>query len=122
MKSYIISWYVVVVTGFVIVARRVTECGKGSLSVSVFRRYGGDIFETINSSGLPHACHDDNNLTYLVSEEQCVKNQELLHGNIKRYRFHDTELSTSIVSQLPSILQSKVNTCIVYPCIYVVTS
>ena len=110
MKSYIISWYVVVVTGFVIVVSRVTECGEGSLPVSVFRRYRGDSFETIDSSGLSNICRDDNNLTYLVSEGRCVKNQELLHGN-KCYRFRDTELSTSIVSQLPSILQLKVNTC-----------
>ena len=48
----IISWYVVVVTGFVIVVSRVTECGEGSLPVSVFRRYGGDSFETSNSSRL----------------------------------------------------------------------
>ena len=49
MKSYIIvSWYVVVITDFVIVSSRMTERDEGSLPGSVIRRYTGDIFETSN--------------------------------------------------------------------------
>ena len=50
------------------------------IPVSVTRRLGGDSFHVLNSSD-PLLCGDDNNLTYLVHERRCVKNQELFSGN-----------------------------------------
>ena len=54
-------------------------CEEG-IPVSVHRRQGGDSFHILNSSE-QFVCHDDNDLTYLVHERRCVKNQELFNGN-----------------------------------------
>ena len=50
-------------------------CEEG-IPVSVYRRLSGDTYWYLNSSR-HSVCHDDNNLTYLVNERTCVKNQEL---------------------------------------------
>ena len=43
----------------------------------VSRRQTGDIYYFINSSG---TCNSDNKTTYLINENQCVKDQELSKG------------------------------------------
>ena len=48
---------------------------------TVSRRQSGDIYTHYNSSST-FACRDDNNLTYLVSEGRCVKNQQLINSNL----------------------------------------
>ena len=48
---------------------------------TVNRRQSGDIYTHYNSSST-FACRDDINLTYLVSEGRCVKNQQLIRGNL----------------------------------------
>ena len=50
------------------------------IPVSVHRRLGGDSFQVLDPSD-QLLCHDDNNLTYLVHERRCVKDQELFSGN-----------------------------------------
>ena len=45
----------------------------------VNRRQSGDTFKRFDLS-MPSICSDRNELTYLVSEGQCVRNQELLNG------------------------------------------
>lgn len=46
----------------------------------VSRRHGGDIYQlSTRDEIVSQTCHDDNNLTYLVSEQRCVRNQELLN-------------------------------------------
>jgi hypothetical protein len=52
---------------------------KLNLPVNVTRRVGGDMY-TYATSTIFFTCHDDNNLTFLVSEKRCVKNEELLNG------------------------------------------
>ena len=47
---------------------------------SVSRRLGGDSYFTSNSM-LRSICHDDSNLTLLVNETRCAKNEELFNGN-----------------------------------------
>ena len=54
------------------------------IPVSVTRRLYGDAYRYLNSSDHHHeVCHDGNNLTYLVNERRCVKNQELFSGKIQ---------------------------------------
>ena len=55
--------------------------GDTNVPVTVNRRLNGDIYYTNFNSTDPSACSDDNNLTFLVSERRCVKNQELFDGN-----------------------------------------
>ena len=47
---------------------------------SVSRRLGGDSYFTSNLT-LQSICHDDSNLTFLVNETRCAKNEELFNGN-----------------------------------------
>lgn len=47
----------------------------------VYRRLSGDSYSFYNSTHEQSICRDDNNLTYLVNERKCVKNQELLNSN-----------------------------------------
>ena len=54
--------------------------GEEGVPMSVSRRRGGDSFHILNSSE-QFLCRDDNDLTYLVHERRCVKNQELFNGN-----------------------------------------
>ena len=49
------------------------------IPASVIRRLGGDSYTHFNSS-VKSICHDDGNLTYMIGERRCVKNQELYHG------------------------------------------
>ena len=51
-----------------------------TVPVRVTRRLTGDIYYD-NLSNY-YICRDDDNLTFLVSERRCVKNQELLNGII----------------------------------------
>ena len=51
-----------------------------NVPVRVKRRLTGDIYYD-NLTNF-YICHDDDNLTFLVSERRCVKNQELLNGII----------------------------------------
>ena len=48
----------------------------------VHRRLSGDTYRYLNSGNLTDLsiCHDDGNLTFIVSERRCVKNQELIKG------------------------------------------
>ena len=59
---------------------------KEEIPVTVSRRLSGDSYQYFNSSSLPPLCLDD--LTYLVSEDRCVGDQELfvINGN------HDIDL------------------------------
>lgn len=58
----------------------VAECNqKLEIPVTVSRRSGGDSYVLTNNSS-PMLCNEGNNLTYLVSERQCVNNEELLRG------------------------------------------
>lgn len=46
----------------------------------VSRRDSGDTYQlSISIEERMVICNEDNNLTYLVSEQQCVRNQELLN-------------------------------------------
>ena len=56
-----------------------TNCNEPETIEIVHRRPSGDTFKSFNSSILS-TCSDHNELTYLVSEGQCVRNQELLNG------------------------------------------
>ena len=58
-------------------------CEEG-IPVSVHRRLGGDTYWYLNSSD-PFLCRDDKNLTYLVNERRCMKNQELFTDSGKHY-------------------------------------
>ena len=42
---------------------------------TVRRRHVGDVYSDVDNRRI---CQDANNLTYLVDEEQCVRNEELL--------------------------------------------
>jgi hypothetical protein len=48
-----------------------------NVPLNVTRRIGGDIYATSTNF---FTCHDDHNLTFLVGERRCVKNEELLNG------------------------------------------
>lgn len=50
-----------------------------NVPVSVIRRIRGDIFYYVTSTN--HFVCNDNNVTFLVSENRCIKNEELLNGN-----------------------------------------
>lgn len=54
---------------------------EAEIPETVNRRQNGDIYTHYNSSST-FACRDDNNLTYFVSERKCVKNQQLINGNL----------------------------------------
>ena len=48
---------------------------------SVSRRTGGDsYFTTLSNSTIESICHDGSNLTFLVNETRCAKNEELFNG------------------------------------------
>ncbi len=49
----------------------------------VSRRQNGDIYFLINSS--MHMSCDNENTSYLIGEDKCVKEQELFKGNNKLY-------------------------------------
>lgn len=50
---------------------------KGSETPEVInRRNSGDTYQLLSTT---EVCNEGNNLTYLVSEQQCVRNQELLN-------------------------------------------
>ena len=55
-----------------------TNGADSRIPVTVSRRQTGD--SIIFSSGDQTLCNIDDNLTYLVSERQCVRNQGLLNG------------------------------------------
>ena len=49
---------------------------------TVSRRIGGDSYFTILSdSTVQSICHYDDNLTFLVNERRCARNEELFNGN-----------------------------------------
>ena len=56
-----------------------------NLPERVSRRQTGDVYFFINSSG---TCSDDNKTTYLISENQCVKDQELFKGISSKEMYH----------------------------------
>ena len=62
---------------------------EDEVSVSVSRRLSGDLYKNFNSS-VYYTCQGDN-LTFLVSERMCVKNQELIDG----MRYLDTVTACS---------------------------
>ena len=50
-----------------------------NVPISVTRRIGGDIYYVTSTTHF--VCNNDNNITFLVSENRCIKNEELLNGN-----------------------------------------
>ena len=49
---------------------------------SVSRRLSGDSYFTIlSNSTIESICHDGSNLTFLVNERRCAKNEELFNGS-----------------------------------------
>ena len=60
---------------------KLSHC-KENTPVIVNRRALGDTFTLINSGLDLSICSDDQNLTYLVSSGKCVKNNDLLRGNL----------------------------------------
>ena len=48
-----------------------------NVPVSVSRRIGGDIYYVTSTS---HFVCSNDNVTFLVSENRCIKNEELLNG------------------------------------------
>ena len=51
-----------------------------NVPVSVTRRIGGDIYYVTSTRHF--VCSNGNNVTFLVSENRCIKNEELLNGNL----------------------------------------
>ena len=56
----------------------ILEMAGSEIPEVVNRRDGGDIYQLLFSTGF-ETCSEGNNLTYLVSERKCVRNQELLN-------------------------------------------
>ena len=50
-----------------------------NVPISVTRRIGGDIYYVTSTTHF--VCNNDNNITFLVSENRCIKSEELLNGN-----------------------------------------
>ena len=65
---------------FILMAISVTKlfASEDGIPVLVNRRPSGDTFQPFNES--LSVCSDEQNVTYLVSERRCVKNQELYRG------------------------------------------
>ena len=59
------------------IASNLVLASETNVPVEVNRRSDGDIYRYLNSSH--EVCHD--NLTYLVSEDRCVNDEELYNGN-----------------------------------------
>ena len=55
------------------------NCNEPETIEIVHRRQTGDTFKRFDLS-MPSICSDRNELTYLVSDGQCIRNQELLDG------------------------------------------
>ena len=55
-----------------------TNGADSRIPVTVNRRPTGDIITLSSENTI--LCNNDDNLTYLVSERQCVRNQGLLNG------------------------------------------
>ena len=54
---------------------------KEQILQSVSRRLSGDSYTVSAHNSSDHLiCHDGNNLTFLISERRCVKNEELFNG------------------------------------------
>ena len=64
---------------FCVLVSYITAVG---VPVSVIRRVTGDIYYVTSSNYF--ICHDDD-VTFLVSERRCVRNQELFNGNTSNY-------------------------------------
>ena len=64
---------------FCVLATHITTISDVDVPVRVNRRISGDIYYSNNNS---LACNDDDNITFLVSERRCVKNEELFNGNL----------------------------------------
>ena len=59
------------------IASNVMLASEENIPVQVNRRLDGDIYQYLN---FPHeVCQD--NLTYLVSEDRCVNDEEFFNGN-----------------------------------------
>ena len=58
----------------------VSDTESGIIVERISRRQNNDIYLFINSSTTGTNCGDKN--TYLISEDQCVKDQELFKGNL----------------------------------------
>ena len=61
-------------------ATHITTISDVDVPVRVGRRISGDIYYVTSSSY--SICHDNDNVTFLVSERRCVKNQDLFNGNL----------------------------------------
>ena len=56
------------------------ETSGAETPVKVTRRYSGDFYYLYElEEPVRSVCRDDNNLTYLVDEQRCVSNHELLN-------------------------------------------
>ena len=64
---------------FCIILASLIASDVNNVPVSVTRRIGGDIYYVTSTSHF--VCNNDNNVTFLVSENRCIKNEELLNGN-----------------------------------------
>ena len=59
------------------IASNLMLASEMNIPVDVNRRFDGDIYQYLN---FPHqVCQD--NLTYIVSEDRCVNDEELFNGN-----------------------------------------
>lgn len=65
---------------FYALASPIITISNVDVPIRVRRRIGGDIYYFTSSNNSFTICHDDN-ITFLVSERRCVKNQELFDGN-----------------------------------------
>jgi hypothetical protein len=64
------------------IASNLILASEGNIPVQVNRRLSGDIYRYLHTwSSFDHeVCQD--NLTYLISEDRCVNDQELFNGNV----------------------------------------
>ena len=79
MKGFILIIFVFVSTSLLLQTACATETGA-SIPVKLHRRQKSDIYTILNSSSGEHC--GSINTTYLVSQKECVKNEELFRGRL----------------------------------------
>ena len=82
VERNLINWYTITITVLVMTnhydGTRVMLAG--GVVETVERRSYGDIYMSTDATVL--TCHEDDELTYLVDEDKCVTNGELMRGMI----------------------------------------
>lgn len=103
-ENHLINWYTIAIVMLVMIndGTRVTLVG-GSSSMSevvetVERRSSRDKYVSANGESI---CFDDNNLTYLIHEDECVNNEELMRGMIFTTCIAAISISASFNATLP---------------------